>query len=210
MTRSNSLERIARKLTEIDELHDKEIVRQEAAYKAETGKSISFGPHVDLLSSIHAISAVQQHLEERGVVSIALERLKLALNSTLRGVPPAMLIGPTLSHRAPSSPKVQEIKGMLAAAMQEYKRRNKLSRPDAARAVLKNISPALKLHLSKMQLSIRVILDWRDTFGSATATPSPGKDAYTKFKKAFSKNPDSHDEYIRLLTAQYARKLPSL
>jgi hypothetical protein len=78
----DSSERIAQKLTEIDEHHDKEIIRQEAAYEAETGEWISFGPPVELRSSILAVSAVQQHLEERGAVSIALERLKLALIST--------------------------------------------------------------------------------------------------------------------------------
>ena len=206
----NSLERIAHRLTEIDESHDIEIHRREVEYEAETGEKVNAGPYVDVLSSISALSAVQEHLEERGTVSIALERLKLALISTLQGTPPAMLIGPTLSHRASDPPRILEIKGMLAAAMHEYQRRDRLSRADAARAVLKQISPDLKIHLSRTEISIRMIQNWRDLYGAVSAKPGPGKDSYIGFKKAFARNPESHGKYIQLLTADYARSLPSL
>lgn len=46
---------------------------------------------------------------------------------------------------------------MLAAAMHEYQRRDKFSRADAARAVLKNISPDLKIYLSNTDITIRMI-----------------------------------------------------
>jgi hypothetical protein len=75
------------------EFHDSEIHRYEAEDEAENGETTNYGPPMDLLSSILALSAVQEHLRERGTVSIALERLKLALISTLHGTPPAMLIG---------------------------------------------------------------------------------------------------------------------
>jgi hypothetical protein len=206
----DSGESIAQRLTEIDESHDSEIHRYEAEDEAENGEKTNHGPPMDLVSSILAVSAVQEHLRERGTVSIALERLKLALISTLHGTPPAMLIGPTLSHRAPDTTKILEIKGILAAAMHEYQRRDKLSRVDAARAVLKNISPDLKIHLSRQKITIRMIQNWRDLFGAVSAKPGPGNDSYKQFKKAFASNPESHDKYIQYLTADYARSLPSL
>jgi hypothetical protein len=99
---------------------------------------------------------------------------------------------------------------MLAAAMHEYQRRDKLSRVGAARAVLKNISPDLKIHLSKTEITVRMIQDWRDMFGAVRAKPGFGNDSYRNFKTAFASNPESHDQYIQLLTADYARTLPSL
>jgi hypothetical protein len=200
---------VAQKLNDIDDYHDKEIIRQEAAYKEETGEWISFGPPVDLHSSILAVSTVQQYLEERGTVSIALERLKLALSAALAGMPPAMLIGPTLNHRAPDSSKISEIKGMLAAAMHEYQRREKLSRAMAASAVLKNIWPDLRAHLSRTEITIRMIQNWHELYGAKNAKPGPGKNSYEAFKKVFASNPESHDKYIQYLTADYARSLPS-
>lgn len=205
-----SLARIADTLAEIDDMRDKEINRLQAELDPETGVRGNAGPPIDLLASVEAVDAVQKHLKERGILSETLERLKHALFSVFHGKPPAMFSGPALRHRPPDTPKILEIKGMLAAAMYEYQRRDKLSRPDAARAVLKNISPALKIHLSKTDVTTRMIQDWRDMFGSAAAKPGPGKDAYKTFRKAFSNNPESHDKYIQLLTARYARILPSL
>jgi len=201
---------IAQKLTEIDKHHDEEIFRHEAAYEAETGERTNFGPPVDLLSSIYAVTAVQRHLIEWRIESVSLERLRIALISALHGSSPAMLLGPTRSHRPTDPPNVLEIKGMLAAAMYEYQRRNELSRADAARAVLKNIWPNLKIHLSKGKISVRMIQDWRDNFGALSAKPGPGRDSYRDFKKAFAANLGSHDQYIQLLTFHYGRVLPNL
>jgi hypothetical protein len=206
----DSFHRIGQSLAEIDEFRDAEIDRQEAKLEAETREIGNAGPPIDLLSSVKAVSAIQEHLKKRGIESDTLERLKHALISVFYGKPLAMFSGPALRHRPPDTPKILEIKGMLAAAMHEYQKRDKLSRVNAARAVLKNISPDLKIHLSKTDLTIRMIQDWRDMFGSVRAKPSTGKDAYTNFKKAFSSNLESHDKYIQLLTAQYARILPNL
>ncbi|MDP2355735.1 MAG: hypothetical protein Q8M31_06695 [Beijerinckiaceae bacterium] len=200
-----------RSLAELDQSHSQEIKRVEAIEQTQTGEAGNAGPPVDLLWSLRAISVIQNHLAERLIESDTLEKLKQALIATFYGRPPRMFLGPPKEpHRPPDTPKILEIKGMLAAAMNEFQRREKLSRSDAATKVLKNISQDLKEHLSNKNLSVRMIQDWRDTFGSSGAKPSVGREFYLKFKKAFSNNPDAHDEYIRHLTAHYARMLPSL
>jgi hypothetical protein len=204
------IEDVANKLKKIDEFRDQEVDRQATEYENLTGERIDFGPPEDLISVIHAVYAVMKYLNKKGIFSTALEKLDLALLWTCGGTPPAMLRGPPLSHRPSKPSKILEIKGILAAAMHEYQRRHKLSRSEAARAVLKNISPDLKGHLAKTQITVRMILNWRDKFGAVSAEAGLGKNSYLRFKKSFQENPDSHDEWLQGLTAGYARILPSL
>lgn len=203
-------ELLDRKLRNIDEQHISEIERYEREARDETGELGNAGPPMDLVTSIRALDAIQEHFVDLGIASDAVERLRVALVAVISGNPPPMFLGPPLDHRPIDAPKIQEIKGILASAMGEYQRRKNLSRTDAAKAVLRNIPPDLEAQLSNGPITARTIIGWYDRFGGANSLPSLGQKSYQIFKKAFSNNPDSHDKYVQLLIAEYAKILPNL
>lgn len=180
-------------LAEIERLHERAL----ASYPGETGET-------DLVTCEMALDSVCHFLS----VLVPCHNLTL-LRDGLQvliagGATPAMFHPPIRPKGRPvDAPSVMAAKGILAGMM-HVQQSTGISRENAAKWIIKNISPTLATRISGKRLTARMIEEWLDRYGGAFPGDSPGSKSYQVWSRGEPVSPAK----FRNITEKIARMFP--
>ncbi len=211
---SRGLETSLEILTHLEEMLDyieEELAEVEVNHAAEVERDPDAVDSVDLAAAGEALKIVCDGLAERGIESPSLNRLFSGLQDLHAGASPAGMFLPSKSKSRRSDPRnIQSAKGSIAAIVHAKQKVGKLGREEAAKWVLKNLSPKLQGRISLQPITQRMLIEWLDRYGGRFGEPSVGRAAFLAFVEAFSRFSDMRPDDCTSFSNGIAEKLPAL
>jgi hypothetical protein len=191
---TEDLKVLAEKLMEIETEYESDA----AAFPDQMGKN-------DLAACIMALDAVFEFLHLR-VYSLNLGILRMALVEIVVGASPAAMFQPEQHGRGRrlDSHLVQKTKGMLAGMM-EVQQKAGMSRTEAAKWIVKNVSPTLASRISSKPLTPRAVEEWLDKWGGKFGEEGVARDSYRLWRTHDPVDP----KRFREITEDKAKRLPA-
>lgn len=208
------LEASLEKLTNLEELLEdieQDLAEVEVNHAAEIQRDPDAVDSVDLAAAGEALKIVCDGLAERGIESPSLKRLFSGLQDLHGGASPAGMFLPSQSkNRRPDPVNIQSAKGSIAAIVHAKQKVGKLSREEAAKWVLRNLSPKLQGRISVQPVTQRMLIEWLDRYGGRFGGQSVGRTAFLAYSEAFSRYSDMRPDDCESLSKGIAEKLPAL
>jgi hypothetical protein len=172
----------------VDDLWDK-LADNRAFHVKNLARFSDYEHEVDLVAAVLAVDAVVDFLQFSPTKSLGtadrhkrfkiLDELRQALRDLSEGGAPAPMLRPQSKgsgRRADVSP-VLALKGVLAGLMQRQQRAG-MSRHQAAKWIVDNMSPKLASRISRKPITARTVEEWLDRFGGKSAEPNAARKAY--------------------------------
>jgi hypothetical protein len=201
-------------LTDLEELLEaieQELAEVEVNHAAEVQRDPDAVDSVDLAAAGEALKIVCDGLAERGIESPSLKRLFSGLQDLHGGASPAGMFLPSKSRsRRPDPGNIQFAKGSIAAIIHAKQKVGKLGREEAAKWVLKYLSPQLQGRISLQPITRRMLIEWLDRYGGRSGGTSVGRMAFLAYSEAFSKYSDMRPDDCASFSNGLAEKLPAL
>src|SRR6266436_7342145 len=144
----DSLDLLTRLEEIIEEIRD-EFTRIDDAHEADVKRNPAATDSIDLAAATRALAVVRNGLSELLIESHSLNRLFNGLQDLHTGASPAgMFLGLESNSRRPDASNIQSAKGIIAAIIQAKQKVGRLSRQEAAKWTLKNLSVSLRERIS--------------------------------------------------------------
>jgi hypothetical protein len=160
---------------------------------------------INLAASVFAIEAVRKFFRCR----VSMDRLKIlqtALHELASGAsPPEMLLPIETTGRRRDGPTIMSVKAIIAAAMHVQQTAGGMSRVEAARWIVRHISPDFASRISRKPLTPRMVTEWLDRYGGKF----PEDDRVAKVYKIWSQREAYTDVAFRKMTEWLAATIPS-
>jgi hypothetical protein len=145
-------------------------------------------PACDRVAALLAVDAVISFLqfspsslstEERRERFESLQKLKTALRDLCEGAAPALMLRPlgSGSGRRADVSSIVGLKGLLAGVMRRQQSAG-MSRRQAAKWIVDNISPRLASRISRKPITPRMVEEWLDRYGGKHAEQNIARKAY--------------------------------
>jgi len=205
-----SLDVLTRLEETLKEIED-ELVRIDDEHQANVKRNPAATDSIDLAAAALALKVVRNGLSELGIESHSLHRLFSGLQDLHGGASPAgMFLALASNSRRPDAGNVQVAKGVVAAIIQAKQKVGKLSRQEAAKWTLKNLSASLRERISAKPITERTLIEWLDRYRGKSGESDPGRHAFLEYSRLFLNWPDIKKDDCASLTNGLAKKLPSL
>ena len=158
----------------------------------------------DLWASTLAIQKVLEFL--RPIPSRNLAILRDALVEVLSGASLPAMFHPEYGRRGrrPDAYSIVAAKGIIAGMMQ-VQMSTGMTRREAARWIVRNVSPSLARRISTKALSPRVIEEWLDRYGGKFAENNSGRERYLLWREHNPVDP----RRFREITDSIAQDMPA-
>ncbi len=189
----NDFDSLHDEMLEIEQLHECDL----ANYPNQLGK-------VDLAASILALDATCRFFRAK-VSHHNLDLLKSGLQELAAGGSPAAMFHPLKkTGRRGDVPAVMAAKGAIAGMMRALQSSG-MSRKNAAKWIVRHISPTLAGRISGKPLTPRMVEEWLDRFGGDFAENNPARKSY----KVWSGGEAVDAKHFREITDRIAKIFPA-
>jgi hypothetical protein len=161
---------------------------------------------INLAALICVIEAVRKFFFRRRVSVDRLEILQRALQELAAGAsPPEMLLPIKTTGRRRDGPTIMSVKAIIAGVMHRQQTAGGMSRVEAARWIVRHISPDFASRISRKPLTPRMVTEWLDRYGGKF----PEDDRVAKIYKIWSQGEAYTDIDFRKTTEWLAATIPS-